>query len=172
MRILRRTVSLLGAAFLIGALAAPVSAYTGEVPANITVTHSGAVKCNTAIPLSAVVDGPSGTGIPGVVVTWSVTNAPAGSHDSLGSGTTTTGTTGTATNTLTLSCVVGTRTVTATAQGGVLGSISVRLGSSGLPNTSTVPDAPPAQLPLGAVLLGLLAAVAVGVTLGTRRSRA
>ncbi len=169
----RRIESLVGAVILACILAVPVLAYSGEVPVNITLSGQVAgVTCSKAIPLSAAVDGASGTGVPGVPVTWTIASSPSGANDKLGSSTTTTGANGTATNTLTLSCVAGKRVVQASFQGGVLGAISINLSASGLPNTSTMPGAPTSQSVPAASLLFLAIAIGFGMALGARRFRA
>jgi hypothetical protein len=173
MSMIRRTASLVGAAILVSVLAVPALAYNGEVPVNITVSGQVAgVTCGTAIPLSATVDGASGTGVPGVVVTWTIASSPSGANDKLGSASTTSGANGVATNTLTLSCVTGNRVVHASAQGGVLGAISINLSASGLPNTSTMPDGHTSPSLPAASLLFLAIAIGFGMALGVRRFRA
>ena len=103
MSMTRRIASLVGAITLVSILAVPALAYTDEVPVNITVSGQVAgVTCGTAIPLSATVDWASGTGVPGVVVTWTIASSPSGANDKLGSSATTSGANGAATNTLTL----------------------------------------------------------------------
>jgi hypothetical protein len=168
----RRIGSLVCAVILACILAVPVLAYTGEVPVNITLTLSGKVACSKAIPLSATVDGASGTGVPGVAVTWTIASSPSGANDKLGSSVTTTGANGVATNTLTLWCVAGKRVVQASLQGGVRGAITINLGASGLPNTSTMPGAPASRSLPVASLLFLAIAIGFGMALGVRRFRA
>lgn len=170
MTIIHRTASMVGAVVLLCVLAVPALAYTGEVPVNVTVSGQVAgVTCGKAIALSATVDGVSGTGVPGVAVTWVITSSPSGAHDKLGSATTTSGANGAATNTLTLSCVAGERVVQASVQGGVLGAISINLTPSGLPNTATVSDPHTSPSLQAASLLFLLIATGFGVALGVRR---
>ena len=179
MRIIRRTVSMVGAVVLMCVLAVPAFAYGAPISVNITVTGqvagvtSGQVASETCgqYSLSATVAGASGTGVPGVAVTWAITSAPSGAHDKLGSSTTTTGSNGVATNTLRLSCVAGNRVVQANT-GGVLGAISINSGGSGLPNTSTVPSTPTSQSLPATSLLFLGIAIGCGMALGVRRFRA
>ena len=169
----RRIESLVGAVILACILAVPVLAYNGEVPVNITLSGQVAgVTCGKAIPLSATVDGASGTGVTGIALTWTITSSPSSAHDKLGSSVTTSGANGAATNTLTLSCVAGTRVVQASYTGGVLGAISISLSASGLPNTSTMPSAPTSQSLPAASLLFLVIAIGFGMALGVRRFRA
>ena len=173
MAIIRRAASLAGAVVLVCVLAVPAFAYTGEVPVNITLSGQVAgVTCGKAISLSATVDGASGTGVPGVAVTWAITTSPSGAHDKLGSATSTSGANGAATNTLTLSCVTGKRVVQASAQGGVLGAISINLAPTGLPNTATAPDTHPSPSLPATSLLFMAIATGFGIVLGVRRSRA
>ena len=173
MSVVRRTASLVGAVVLVCVLAVPALAIYPEASVNVTLSGQVAgVTCGTAIPLSATVDGASGTGVPGVVVTWTIASSPSGANDKLGSASTTSGANGVATNTLTLSCVTGKRVVQASFQGGVLGAISINLSASGLPNTSTMPGAPTSQSLPAASLLFLVIAIGFGMALGVRRFRA
>lgn len=130
--------------------------YAGQVAASGTVTTpSGTLKCDTPLTVSVTFLDASGKPVTGNAVTWTISGASGDTVDSP----TTTDASGVSSTTVTLSCVVGSRTVTATtgafSTGAVLG-----LTSGGLPNTSTVPSSgSPSGLPIGtlAALLAILA---------------
>lgn len=183
---------MLGAAALTISIAAGVLGYAGETPTNATLSTVGDIQPGTPIPLSATVLGPSGTGVPDVTVTFTITEAPPGADDVLSApatgqiegvtattvvfvsdqpmepigvfavGSTATDVTdadGVATVSLTLDAVVGSRTISASANGEVLGSITIVLQADSLPNTATsAPTAPVNPVPIALVLLGGVAA--------------
>lgn len=153
----------IGAAILSSATVASVVGYEGEIPATVTVTAGGAVLAGQPIPVCATVLGPSGTGVPDVTVTFDITSAPAGADDVLSSTTDVTDADGVACVQLTLDAVVGSRTITASTGGAVLGSITIVLAAAGLPNTATAPGSA-ALVPMESVLIALLAtAAAIGL---------
>lgn len=74
----------IAAASIITLVMAPAaSGYEGEVPATVTVTATGDVVPGEPIAISATVLGPSGTGVPDVTVTFTITVSPPGAHDVL-----------------------------------------------------------------------------------------
>ncbi len=153
--------AVIGAAILSSATVASVLGYEGEIPATVTVTAGGAVLAGQPIPVCATVLGPSGTGVPDVTVTFDITSAPAGADDVLSSTTDVTDADGVACVQLTLDAVVGSRTITASTGGEVLGSITIVLAAAGLPNTAAAAPGSLAVLALlGSVLVALLATIA------------
>jgi hypothetical protein len=148
--------SLLASVIALGVLIAAAGAalaYTGEVPANVTVTTSGPIVAGSPIAVHATVLGPSATGVPNVSVAFAITCAPAGAADKLSASSAVTDANGVATVNLTLSAVAGQRCVSATAEGGVLGQVSINLLPSGLPNTSTSEPTSGSPVPLGLALI-------------------
>ncbi|MGH2384858.1 MAG: hypothetical protein ACRDGB_07405 [Candidatus Limnocylindria bacterium] len=201
---LKASFSVLCGAALTIAMAASALGYAGETPTNATLSTEGDIQPGIPIPLSATVLGPSGTGVPDVTVTFTITDAPPGADDVLSPRATSqiegvTATTvlfipdqptepigvfavgstasdvtdadGAATVSLILDAVVGSRTITASANGEVLGSITIVLEPDSLPNTAvSVPAAPANPVPVALVLIGGVAA-AFGLRRLTRSHR-
>jgi hypothetical protein len=121
---------------------------------------SGTLQCGVPLTVTATLVDASGNPIAGQSVDWSFTSSPS-SADKINSTPTTTNASGVATTTVTLACVVGSRTVTATA-GTISAGAVLGITSGGLPNTSTTPGGSPVgNLPI-ATILALLAVLAGG----------
>ncbi len=156
------------ASVLLSAIAASAAfGYEGQVAGQVSVAGpSGQIACNTPISLSATVLDINGVAFDNTTVTWTFASGKQ-SGDTISPATSTTDASGVATTSVTLACVVGTRTVDATA-GTSVGSAVLGLTSLGLPNTSTAGGPAPAGTP--ALELGLAAlAVLAGLALVTRR---
>ena len=148
-------------------MTATVFAYAGEVAGAVSVGGpTGTLACGTPITVTATVLDASSDPIDGQPVDWTFTSSPS-SADTINSTPTTTDANGVATTTVTLACVVGNRTVTATADGISAGAV-LGITSGGLPRTSTAPGGSPVgNLPIGTILA--LLAVLVGGGIIVRR---
>lgn len=149
---------MIAGAILSSAMAVVAFGYEGEVPATVTMTVRGAVLAGQPIPVCATVLGPSGTGVPDITVTFNIASAPAGADDVLSSTTDVSDGNGVACVELTLDAVVGSRTITASAEGEAVGTITIVLAASGLPNTAAAPGFGGMLVPLG-ILLAISGAI-------------
>lgn len=156
--------AIIAAAILsLGAIAATLG-YEGEVPATVTMTTAGAVLAGEPIDVCATVLGPSGTGVPDITVTFDITSSPAGADDVLSSTTGVSDGDGVACVELTLDAVVGSRTITASAEGEAVGTITIVLAASGLPNTAAAPG-------FGGMLVPLVILLAISGAIGLLHER-
>ncbi len=161
----------LGGAVLAGALLSAIAAtavlgYAGQVAGQVSVAApSGTIACNTPVTVSATILDVNGKPFDNTTVTWSFkSGAQAG--DKISPTTSTTNAAGVATTTVTLACVVGSRSVDATA-GAIVGGAVLGITSAGLPNTSTLPA--PAGTPAWELAVAALAVLA-GLALVTRQA--
>lgn len=152
------------AALLLLCVAAPAAfSYAGQVVDHLTVAGpAGTLHCNTNLTVTATVLDASGVAVDGRTVTWAIT-AGQKTGDQILTVSTTTNAAGVATTTVKLACVVGNRTVTATADPA---SASVVLGIvlAGLPPTSTDPS----PMPMWAYALAALGVLAACFIVGRR----
>lgn len=147
-------------------LTAMVMAYAGEVAAQVVANGPGGVlRCHRDLPLTATVVDKNGKAIEGQPVSWSITATPS-SDDVLGNGTTITNANGVATTTINMDCVVGDRSVRATADD-AFDDIALTLSEAGLPGTFTAPSNTTPAWALAAAALAVL----VGAGLLARRIR-
>jgi hypothetical protein len=129
------------AALLLINVAVPATlGYQGQVPYQVIVTGpSGTISCGTALTLTATVLDSSGKPVASRAVTWSFGAGQVGG-DQIGKASTTTNAQGVTTTTVTLACVVGDRTIVATATPAsgelTLGSGQIVLGISASPVAS------------------------------------
>jgi hypothetical protein len=142
-------------------MATTVLGYAAQVAGAVSVGGpGGTLKCGVPLTVTATVLDANGSPIAGQPVDWSFTSSPS-SADKINSTPTTTNASGVATTTVTLACVVGSRTVTATADAISAGAV-LGITSGGLPNTSTTPGGSPVGNLSIATILALLAVLAGG----------
>jgi hypothetical protein len=151
------------------AIAAPaVLGYAGQVAGQVTVTPpAGTLVCNTPFTVSATILDVNGIPFDATTVTWSFKAGTSQTGDTISPLTSTTNASGVATTTVTLACIVGSRTILATA-GTVSSGAVLGITATGLPNTATGGAGTPAGTPLWALALAA-AAVVAGFALSTRQ---
>ena len=140
-----------------------VAAVSGNLAASLTVSGpSGTVKCGTPITLRVTVLNATGQPIASQPVDWAITATPS-SKDTVNATPTITNASGVATTTVTLDCVVGQRTVTATADGSS-GGFVLGVTSAGLPGTTTTVDGSPlGNLPIAPIAAFLAVLAGAGI---------
>jgi hypothetical protein len=145
------------AALLLLCVVAPAAfSYQGQIVNQLTVAGpAGTLHCNTNLTVTATLLDAGGTPVDGRTVTWAIT-AGQKTGDQVLTVSTTTNAAGVATTTVKLACVVGSRTVTATADP-ASGSVVLGIVLAGLPPTSTDPSPMP-MWAYGLAALGVLAA--------------
>jgi hypothetical protein len=171
---MRVAVSIGSAAMLLGMLVQGAAAYAGQIPQQVTVGGPATVSCGSNLSVSATVTDSHGARVDNQQVVWSF-GAGQQAGDTIGTVTTTTDANGVATTTVRLGCVLGSRTVVATAgpaSGQVLLPLSELVGgvtagptggTGGLPPTSTAGDSPISWPSILAVFAILMALVLVGL---------
>jgi hypothetical protein len=187
----RRLIALFVAALVALAIVIPLpaAAYEGEPPVLVIVTPQTQVRCPGGTVFRATVLGPSGTGVPDVTLTWTLTSPD--SNDRLARTPTKTNANGLSTNTLIVrpGFTPGTRTVTATATdpaggtgtatvscpaAGAVGGVEEGAGATppftGLPGTDVAPGTATIE-PYGllAALIALFAAIGLAPRILRRR---
>jgi hypothetical protein len=157
MRIGHKFLAAGAAAVLLLSVAAPaVFAYEGQIPTQVTVAGPGGVlACNTALTVTATVLDANGNPIAALAVVWTF-GAGQVTGDHIVVGTTTTNAQGVATTTVNLACVIGNRTIVATADP-ASGQTVLAITASGLPPTSTTSDTTPLW-PYALAVLGICVA--------------
>ena len=149
----------LAAALLSAIAASTVFGYAGQVAAQVSVAGpTGNIVCNTPVTVSATVLDVNGKPFDATTVTWSFKSGEQ-AGDKVSPTTSTTNADGVATTTVTLACVVGSRTLDATA-GTVVASAVLGITSHGLPNTATTPVSAPAGTPAWELALAAFAVLA------------
>ena len=150
---------IVGTTLALVVMSATVFAYSSQVAGAVSVAGpTGTIQCGVPLTLSATILDASSNPIEGQPVDWAIASSPS-SLDTINSTPTNTNASGVATTTVTLACVVGDRTVTATADS-ITGQMVLGLTQAGLPRTSTVAGGLfGGDLPLG-TLLAILAMIA------------
>jgi len=144
------------AALLLLSVAAPAFAYEGQVPNQVTVVGpAGTLVCNTALTVTATVLDASGNPVDNREVVWSF-GAGQVTGDQIITVSTMTNALGVTTTTVRLACVVGNRTIVATATPAA-GQAVLGITATGLPPTSTDPGSTP-MWPYALALLGICVA--------------
>jgi hypothetical protein len=145
------------AALLLLSVAAPAAfGYAGQVANQVTVAGpAGILVCNTALTVTATVLDAGGIPVDNREVVWSF-GAGQVTGDQIITVSTMTNALGVATTTVKLACVVGNRTIVATAAPAA-GQIVLGITATGLPPTSTDPGSTP-MWPYALALLGICVA--------------
>src|SRR5437762_3414142 len=116
LRVIRPAHIALLLALLAGILAPSVSAYQGQVAANVTVTGpAGTVTCGQGYDIAATVFDTNGAKIAGQTVTWSEIAKPLTAIDTIAPASSVTDVNGIAHTTVTFGPPDGSRTIRATA---------------------------------------------------------
>ncbi len=144
------------AALLLLSVAAPaVMGYEGQVTHQVAVSGpAGTLACNTALTVTATVLDAGGKPVDNRAVAWSI-GAGKVTGDQVVTASTMTNATGVATTTVKLACVVGNRTVIATADASS-GQAVLGITATGLPPTGTTPPTP--MWPYALTILGICVA--------------
>ena len=144
-------------ALLLLSVAAPAAfAYEGQVTNQVAVAGpAGTLACNTALTVTATVLDAGGKPVDNRAVVWSI-GAGKVAGDQVVTVSTMTNTAGVATTTVKLVCVVGNRTIIATSDT-LTGQVVLGITATGLPPTSTAPDATP-MWPYALTILGICVA--------------
>jgi hypothetical protein len=144
------------AALLLLSVAAPAAfAYEGQVAQQVTVAGpAGTLSCNMALTVTATVLDAGGKPVDNRAIAWTF-GAGKVTGDQIVTASTTTNATGVATTTVKLACVVGNRTVIATADASS-GQAVLGITATGLPPTGTTPPTP--MWPYALAILGICVA--------------
>ena len=142
------------AALLLLSVAVPaVLGYAGQVANQVSVAGpAGTLVCNTNLTVTATVLDSGGTPVDNRAVVWSF-GAGAVSGDQIVTVNTMTDAAGVTSTTVKLACVIGNRTVVATADP-ASGQVVLGITATGLPRTSTDPGSAPVW-PFGLALVGI-----------------
>lgn len=139
-----------------------VAAVSGNPATSLAVNGpSGTVNCGAPTTVRVTVLNAAGKPIAGQPVDWTIT--AASSKDTINGTPTMTDASGVATTTVTLDCVVGQRTVRATADG-VSGESVLAVTSASLPvTTATVDGSPISNLPIAPIAAFLAVLAGAGI---------
>jgi hypothetical protein len=141
------------ALLLLSVAASAAFGYAGQVAVQVTAAGpAGTLPCNTALVVTATVLDGGGIAVDGRDVVWTF---GAGMHtgDHIVLPTTTTNASGVTSTTVVLACIVGNRTIVATATP-ASGQVVLGITLAGLPLTGTSPDSTPLW-PYVLALLGI-----------------
>jgi hypothetical protein len=127
---------------LLSVAASAAIAYEGQIPNQVTVAGpAGILSCNKALTVTATVLDASANPVDNQAVVWTF---GGGQHtgDQIVTPSTMTNASGVATTTVKLACIVGNRTIVATADP-ASGQVVLGITQTGLPPTSTDPGSTP-----------------------------
>jgi hypothetical protein len=162
MRLGHRLAAAGAAALLLLSVAASAAfGYAGQVANQVTVAGpAGVLACNTALVVTATVLDSGGNPVDGRDVVWTF-GAGMQTGDHIVLPTTTTNLSGVTSTTVILACVVGNRTIVATAAP-ASGQVVLGITVTGLPPTSTDPGSTPMWTYVLALLGICLASFMIG----------